>query len=70
MILWADLFKKKSFSDHTFCCIRCHFLVRISLRFLTAVICFVTKGKIRIFVLLLWKRALVFHSNFTLVGVF
>ena len=39
-------------------------------RFWIAGWCCVTKGKIRIFVCLLWRRARVLHSNFTAVGVF
>ena len=47
------------------CCIRYHFLVKISLRFRTAVWYCVTKGKISFFVLLRWGRAWVLSWNFT-----
>ena len=39
------------------CCIRYHFLVRISFRFGTGGWFCVTKGKIRFFVSFRWKRA-------------
>lgn len=48
------------FNNVLICCIRYHFLVRISLRFGTAVWCCVTKGKIRFFVLFRWRRACAF----------
>ena len=47
------------------CCIRYHFLVKVSLRFETAGWYCVMKGKIRSFVSFRWRRACVLYSNFT-----
>ena len=47
------------------CCIRYHFLVKVSLRFGTAGWYGVMKGKLRLFVLFRWRRACVLCSNLT-----
>ena len=48
-----------------YCCIRYHFLGRISFRLGTAGWYCVTKGKIRFFVLFRWRRAGVLSRNFS-----
>ena len=51
------------------CCIRYHFLVKISFRFGTAGWCCVAKGKIPFLRLFRWRKACVLSRNFTSVSV-
>ena len=52
------------------CCIRYHFLVKVSLRFGTAGWYCVMKGKTRFFVSFRWRRACVLCSNLTSESAF